>query len=74
MEGQGGCAVKTHDTNPQNDRISTAAAGAQNRPAAGKISIRDVTKIYDPDGANVLALDRCSLEIEAGELCVIVGP
>lgn len=66
--------MKTNDTNPQDDRISTTAAGAQNRPAAGRISIRDVIKIYDPDGANVLALDRCSLEIEAGELCVIVGP
>jgi NitT/TauT family transport system ATP-binding protein len=42
--------------------------------SAGKISIRNVTKIYDPDGANVLALDDCSLEIAAGEFCVIVGP
>ena len=42
--------------------------------AAGKISIRNATKLYDPDGANVLALDNCSIEIEAGEFCVIVGP
>jgi len=40
----------------------------------GQISIRNVTKIYDPDGARVLAVDNCSMEIEAGEFCVVVGP
>lgn len=33
-----------------------------------------MTKIYDPDGAKVLAVDDCSLEIAEGEFCVIVGP
>ena len=42
--------------------------------ATGAIDIRDVTKIYDPEGVNVLAVDRCSLEIGAGEVCMIVGP
>ena len=41
---------------------------------AGQLRIEDVTKIYDPEGANVLALDHCSLRIEAGEFCVVVGP
>ena len=40
----------------------------------GQISIRNVTKIYDPFGAKVMAMDNCSLEIAAGEFCVIVGP
>ena len=40
----------------------------------GAISIRNVTKIYDPEGVNVLAVDDCSLEIGAGEVCMIVGP
>jgi NitT/TauT family transport system ATP-binding protein len=40
----------------------------------GRISIRNVTKVYDPDGAKVLAVDDCSLEIAAGEFCVLVGP
>ncbi|MDR2745229.1 MAG: ABC transporter ATP-binding protein, partial [Desulfovibrio sp.] len=40
----------------------------------GAISIRAVSKIYDPDGARVLAVDDCSMEIEAGEFCVVVGP
>ena len=40
----------------------------------GAISIRNVTKIYDPDGVDVMAVDDCSLEISAGEVCMIVGP
>ena len=40
----------------------------------GAISIRNVTKIYDPEGVNVMAVDDCSLEISAGEVCMIVGP
>lgn len=40
----------------------------------GKISIRNVTKIYDPDGLNVCAIDNCSLELDAGEFCMVVGP
>jgi NitT/TauT family transport system ATP-binding protein len=50
---------------------STPEGGAKTR---GKISIRNVSKVYDPDGAKVLAVDNCSMEIEAGEFCVIVGP
>ena len=42
--------------------------------ARGAISIRNVSKIYDPDGANVLAIDNCSVDISPGEFCVIVGP
>lgn len=44
------------------------------RPPRGAISIRNVSKIYDPLGVNVLAVDNCSVEIAAGEFCVIVGP
>jgi NitT/TauT family transport system ATP-binding protein len=43
-------------------------------PAAGALSIRGVGKIYDPDAARVVALDDVSLEIPAGEVCVVVGP
>ena len=44
------------------------------RAPRGAISIKNVTKVYDPDGARVLAVDNCSMEIEAGEFCVVVGP
>ena len=40
----------------------------------GAISIRNVTKIYDPDGVNVMAVDNCSMEVAPGEVCMIVGP
>ena len=54
---------------------ATAVAATGNGAARkGAISIRNVTKIYDPGGADVLALDDCSLEIAPGEVCMIVGP
>jgi len=40
----------------------------------GHIVIDDVVKVYDPHGAAVMAVDHCSLEIPAGEICMIVGP
>src|SRR6266446_5119776 len=40
----------------------------------GRILIEDVVKVYDPAGAAVMAVDHCSLEIEPGEICMIVGP
>ena len=58
----------------------TIAAGAKQSKtdagagASGAISIRNVSKTYDPLGVNVLAVDNCSADITAGEFCVIVGP
>jgi NitT/TauT family transport system ATP-binding protein len=52
---------------PENGSIGQAAT-------RGAISIRNVTKIYDPDGAQVMAVDDCSMEISPGEVCMIVGP
>lgn len=40
----------------------------------GAIRIENVDKIYDPEGAAVKAVDDCSLDIQAGEICMIVGP
>ncbi len=53
-----------------NPNVASTAA-TQTR---GAISIRNVSKIYDPGGVNVLAVDDCSLEIAGGEVCMIVGP
>lgn len=41
---------------------------------SGALCIDDVVKIYDPDGAAVMAVDHCSIDIPAGEICMIVGP
>lgn len=40
----------------------------------GHVVVRNVTKIYDPLGANVLAVHDCSFEIRPGEFMAIVGP
>ena len=53
---------------------SPTAAPAAHRGANGAISIRNVTKIYDPGGVNVIAVEDCSLDIAPGEICMIVGP
>lgn len=42
--------------------------------SSGKISIVNACKVYDPEGVNVCAVDNCSLEIAAGEFCMVVGP
>ncbi|MDQ3196681.1 MAG: ABC transporter ATP-binding protein [Pseudomonadota bacterium] len=55
--------------NPATSRVATSS------PARlGAIRIDDVVKIYDPEGAAVMAVDHCSLDIGAGEICMIVGP
>jgi NitT/TauT family transport system ATP-binding protein len=54
----------------QEHAVNRAPASA----ARGEIDIQDVVKVYDPRGAAVLAVDRCSLRIAAGEICMIVGP
>lgn len=59
--------VRSDDT-PSTDGV------AQAEPGRGAISIRNVTKIYDPEGVNVMAVDDCSMEIAAGKVCMIVGP
>ena len=54
--------------------LASAAPVASPCASRGAISIRNVTKIYDPEGVNVLAVDNCSMEVGAGEVCMIVGP
>lgn len=49
-------------------------ARGQKAAAEGAIRIEDVVKIYDPNGAAVMAVDHCSLDIAPGEICMIVGP
>ena len=44
------------------------------RPKEGKISIQHASKIYDPAGVNVWALDDNNVEIEPGEFVMCVGP
>jgi NitT/TauT family transport system ATP-binding protein len=52
----------------------TGPNGSGSMPTRGALSIRNVTKVYDPEGVNILAVDDCSMEIAPGEFCMIVGP
>ena len=47
---------------------------SKSSPRLGALSIKNATKVYDPEGVNVKAVDDCSMEIEGGEVCMIVGP
>jgi len=40
----------------------------------GRITIDHVSKVYDPEGANVRALDNCCVEVKPGEFLVLIGP
>jgi NitT/TauT family transport system ATP-binding protein len=54
--------------------VTTATGAKQAGDASGAISIRNVSKTYDPLGLNLLAIDNCSVDIAADEFCVVVGP
>ncbi len=59
---------------PELKIVEKPEAGGVCRADHGALSIKDVGKIYDPEGVHVVALDHCSLEIGAGEFVAIVGP
>jgi NitT/TauT family transport system ATP-binding protein len=44
------------------------------RPARGAIRIENAVKYYGEGAARVLAVDGCTLDVEAGEVCAVVGP
>lgn len=48
--------------------------GGNGNQMPGAISIRQVSKIYDPEGVHVEAMRDCTFEIAAGEFAVVVGP
>jgi len=55
-----------------NSPDSAQAPGPSARPAAATLELRDVTKRYP--GQQEPAVDSLSLEVPAGEICVLVGP
>jgi len=56
------------------DTLNGSMAPTPPRPKAGNVSIRNVSKIYDPAGARVVALDDFSIDFAAGDFLAIVGP
>jgi len=57
-----------------NKETPSATAAQSGQPQRGALKIQNATKIYDPEGVNVMAVDNCSMDIKAGEVCMIVGP
>ena len=55
-------------------KVTSMAKNTSKAEKKGALSIKNVTKIYDPTGVNVMAVDDCSMEIAGGEVCMIVGP
>lgn len=55
---------------------ATATARSPRSPSTSKGAIRidNVVKAYASGDNRVLAVDHCSLDIPAGEICMIVGP
>jgi NitT/TauT family transport system ATP-binding protein len=45
-----------------------------NAPAPGVLRIDDVVKHYGRGDGAVAAVEHCTLEVAAGEICVVVGP
>jgi NitT/TauT family transport system ATP-binding protein len=39
-----------------------------------KLKVRGATKVYSTRSGDLLAIDRCSLDVQAGEIVAIVGP
>jgi NitT/TauT family transport system ATP-binding protein len=40
----------------------------------GALRIDGAVKLYDPEGAKILAVDHCTFNVAPGEICMIVGP
>lgn len=58
----------------RNPEASSTRGVMAERPDVGKLSVRNVGKIYDPEGAAVVAVEDCDVEVEAGDFVAIVGP
>jgi NitT/TauT family transport system ATP-binding protein len=63
-------AIEAKTISPAQPRASQQSTST----TKGALSIRNVSKAYDPNGMNILAVNDCSMEIAPGEVCMIVGP
>ena len=74
---------KTEDIDIEAETAAQQSSGTQQpatgvettRPAAsGAVDIDDLTKIYDPDGDSVVAVEDMTLDIGAEEFVTVLGP
>lgn len=66
--------ARTENAHRRESAYPRESARLRHGGTQGAIQIKDVVKIYDPEGAAIMAVDHCSLDIPAGEICMIVGP
>ncbi len=57
-----------------NENQAASSSSVRPHEKDGSIQIQNLTKIYDPDGEHVTAIDEIDLSIEAGEFVSLVGP
>jgi osmoprotectant transport system ATP-binding protein len=57
---------------PAGDEQQSKAAGARSGDGAAVLAFNEVTKVYP--GRRTPAVSKLSLEIPAGEICVLIGP
>ena len=55
-------------------QLASRAPLSKDASAGGCLTIRDVSKTYDSDGACVEALRGCRIEVKAGAFVALVGP
>jgi NitT/TauT family transport system ATP-binding protein len=61
-------------TEPQTGTESDPTTRTDGTDATGAIDIDNLTKIYDPEGEGVVAVDDMDLHIEAEEFVALLGP
>src|SRR2546430_16298135 len=44
--------------------------GSSGMPTRGALTIRDLVKIYDPEGVNIMAVEHRSIQNTPGEVCM----
>ena len=82
MSNKNNIDIKADDGAQRTDSARQTGVDAQqpkvdaksDRGASGAVEIDDLTKIYDPDGDRVVAVEDMSLDIGAEEFVTILGP
>jgi NitT/TauT family transport system ATP-binding protein len=63
---------ETTDTDARGGDVDVS--GGDSAPGTGLVQVDGVSKVYDPDGANVTAVEDMDLHIEDNEFVTVLGP
>ncbi|QLH81735.1 ABC transporter ATP-binding protein [Halosimplex pelagicum] len=59
---------------PPSPSDGATASGTDSERRGGSVHIESLSKVYDPDGEHVVAVDDVTLNIDAGEFITVLGP